>query len=48
LADGRALLAEGEARAEAPTSTTLTASVPLAIGVDEAATRQIAASWLIA
>jgi alkanesulfonate monooxygenase SsuD/methylene tetrahydromethanopterin reductase-like flavin-dependent oxidoreductase (luciferase family) len=48
LADGRALLAEGEARAEAPTPTEVTASVPLAIGEDEAATRRIAASWLIA
>jgi alkanesulfonate monooxygenase SsuD/methylene tetrahydromethanopterin reductase-like flavin-dependent oxidoreductase (luciferase family) len=48
LADGRALLAEGEARAEAPTPTEVTASVLLAIGEDEAATRQIAASWLIA
>src|SRR5512132_644286 len=48
LADGRALLAGGEARAEAPTPTAVNASVPLAIGEDEAATRQIAASWLIA
>jgi alkanesulfonate monooxygenase SsuD/methylene tetrahydromethanopterin reductase-like flavin-dependent oxidoreductase (luciferase family) len=48
VADGRALLAEGEARAEAPTPTAVTASVPLAIGEDEAATRQIAASWLLA
>ena len=48
LADGRALLAEGEARAEVPAPTALTASVPLAIGEDEAAARQIAAGWLLA
>jgi alkanesulfonate monooxygenase SsuD/methylene tetrahydromethanopterin reductase-like flavin-dependent oxidoreductase (luciferase family) len=46
--DGRALLAEGEALAEDPIPTRVTASVPLAIGEDEAASRQIAASWLIA
>ncbi|HEX5822489.1 MAG TPA: LLM class flavin-dependent oxidoreductase [Solirubrobacterales bacterium] len=48
LRDGRTLLAEGEARAEDPTTTGVTASVPLAIGEDEAATRRIAASWLLA
>jgi alkanesulfonate monooxygenase SsuD/methylene tetrahydromethanopterin reductase-like flavin-dependent oxidoreductase (luciferase family) len=48
LPDGRALLAEGEARAEASTATGVTASVPLAIGPDEATARQIAAGWLLA
>jgi len=48
LAEGRALLAEGEARAEAPSATSITASVPLAIGPDEEAARQIAAGWLLA
>ena len=47
LADGRELLADGEAAAGAPTSTRIAASVPLAIGEDEAAARQIAASWLL-
>jgi alkanesulfonate monooxygenase SsuD/methylene tetrahydromethanopterin reductase-like flavin-dependent oxidoreductase (luciferase family) len=48
LSDGRALLAEGEALAEVPAVTRLTASVPLAIGKDEAAARQLAAGWLLA
>ena len=48
LADGRALLAEGEALADVPVATGLAASVPLAIGEDEAASRQIAAGWLLA
>jgi alkanesulfonate monooxygenase SsuD/methylene tetrahydromethanopterin reductase-like flavin-dependent oxidoreductase (luciferase family) len=48
LADGRALLAEGEASSEAPSSTTVSASVPLAIGEDEEAARRIAAGWLLA
>ncbi len=48
LLDGRALLAEGEALAEEPTTTGVTASVPLAIGEDEGAARRIAASWLLA
>src|SRR5829696_5224294 len=48
LADGRALLAEGEALSDAPGATGLTAGVPLAIGEDEAAARQIAAGWLLA
>ena len=48
LPDGRTLLLEGEDRAEAPSPTGVIASVPLAIGVDEAATRQIAAAWLVA
>jgi alkanesulfonate monooxygenase SsuD/methylene tetrahydromethanopterin reductase-like flavin-dependent oxidoreductase (luciferase family) len=48
LADGRALLAEGEASAEAPTPTGVAASVPLAIGEDEETSRMIAAGWLLA
>jgi alkanesulfonate monooxygenase SsuD/methylene tetrahydromethanopterin reductase-like flavin-dependent oxidoreductase (luciferase family) len=48
LADGRSLLVEGEALAEVPAATRLSASVPLAIGEDEAAARQIAAGWLLA
>ena len=48
LSDGRALLAEGEALAEVPAVTRLSASVPLAIGEDEAAARQLAAGWLLA
>jgi alkanesulfonate monooxygenase SsuD/methylene tetrahydromethanopterin reductase-like flavin-dependent oxidoreductase (luciferase family) len=48
LRDGRALLAEGEARADVPVRTGLAASVPLAIGEDEATSRQIAAGWLLA
>jgi alkanesulfonate monooxygenase SsuD/methylene tetrahydromethanopterin reductase-like flavin-dependent oxidoreductase (luciferase family) len=48
LSDGRALLAEGEARAERPSATRVAASVPLAIAEDEATSRQIAAGWLLA
>ena len=48
LPDGRTLLAEGEARAERADPTGVFVSVPLAIGPDEAATRQIAAGWLLA
>jgi alkanesulfonate monooxygenase SsuD/methylene tetrahydromethanopterin reductase-like flavin-dependent oxidoreductase (luciferase family) len=48
LSDGRALLAEGEARAESASSTGLSASVPLAIGEDEETARRIAAGWLLA
>jgi alkanesulfonate monooxygenase SsuD/methylene tetrahydromethanopterin reductase-like flavin-dependent oxidoreductase (luciferase family) len=48
LSDGRALLAEGEARAEVPAATRVSASVPLAIAEDEAGARQIAAGWLLA
>jgi alkanesulfonate monooxygenase SsuD/methylene tetrahydromethanopterin reductase-like flavin-dependent oxidoreductase (luciferase family) len=47
LADGRALLDEGEARAESPTPTAVTPSVPLAIGENEEAARTIAAGWLL-
>jgi alkanesulfonate monooxygenase SsuD/methylene tetrahydromethanopterin reductase-like flavin-dependent oxidoreductase (luciferase family) len=46
--DGRALLAEGEARAEVPAPTGITAGIPLAIAEDEGAARQIAAGWLLA
>ncbi|HLM09717.1 MAG TPA: LLM class flavin-dependent oxidoreductase [Thermoleophilaceae bacterium] len=46
--DGRALLAEGEARAEDPSATRVSASVPLAIGPDEETSRRIAAGWLLA
>jgi alkanesulfonate monooxygenase SsuD/methylene tetrahydromethanopterin reductase-like flavin-dependent oxidoreductase (luciferase family) len=48
LPDGRALLAEGEARAEAPAQTGVTMSVPLAIAQDDERARQIAAGWLLA
>jgi alkanesulfonate monooxygenase SsuD/methylene tetrahydromethanopterin reductase-like flavin-dependent oxidoreductase (luciferase family) len=48
LPDGRTLLADGEALAEPPTATGVTASVPLAIAQDEATARQIAAGWLLA
>jgi alkanesulfonate monooxygenase SsuD/methylene tetrahydromethanopterin reductase-like flavin-dependent oxidoreductase (luciferase family) len=48
LADGRALLAEGEARAAVPARTAVTPAVPLAIGEDEPAARRIAAGWLLA
>ena len=48
LADGRALLAEGEARAETPARTGITVSVPLAIAEDDETARQIAAGWLLA
>ncbi|MGA6946414.1 MAG: LLM class flavin-dependent oxidoreductase, partial [Solirubrobacterales bacterium] len=40
LPDGRALLAEGEARAGAQSNTGITASVPLAIGENEEEARQ--------
>ena len=48
LSDGRALLAEGEARAAAPKGTGVTASVPLAIAEDDETARRIAAGWLLA
>jgi alkanesulfonate monooxygenase SsuD/methylene tetrahydromethanopterin reductase-like flavin-dependent oxidoreductase (luciferase family) len=48
ISDGRALLAGGEARAEAPVATGVTVSVPLAIAEDEETARQIAAGWLLA
>lgn len=48
LPDGRALLAEGEAKAEHPKGTGVSASVPLAIAENEETARQIAAGWLLA
>ena len=48
LADGRALLEEGEAVAQNPSTTRIATSVPLAIGETEEAARQIAAGWLLA
>jgi alkanesulfonate monooxygenase SsuD/methylene tetrahydromethanopterin reductase-like flavin-dependent oxidoreductase (luciferase family) len=48
LADGRALLAEGQAAREGATATEVSPSVPLAIGPDEPTARQIAAGWLLA
>ena len=44
--DGRALLAEGELRAEAPTPTQAAICVPVALGPDEASARHLAAWWL--
>jgi alkanesulfonate monooxygenase SsuD/methylene tetrahydromethanopterin reductase-like flavin-dependent oxidoreductase (luciferase family) len=44
--EGRALLAEGAGRAVAPTPTIVSAGVPVALGADEAAGRQLAAWWL--
>jgi alkanesulfonate monooxygenase SsuD/methylene tetrahydromethanopterin reductase-like flavin-dependent oxidoreductase (luciferase family) len=48
IGEGRELLAEGEARAEHPSSTEVRVSVPLAIGPDEASAQAIAAGWLVA
>jgi alkanesulfonate monooxygenase SsuD/methylene tetrahydromethanopterin reductase-like flavin-dependent oxidoreductase (luciferase family) len=48
LDDGRALLAEGEAAAESPRATGVTASVPLAVAESEEGARQLAAGWLLA
>lgn len=48
LPDGRALLAEGEARAESGSETRIAPSIPLAVGEDEETARQIAAGWLLA
>ena len=48
LGDGRALLAEGEAAAETPRATGVTASVPLAVAESEEGARQLAAGWLLA
>jgi alkanesulfonate monooxygenase SsuD/methylene tetrahydromethanopterin reductase-like flavin-dependent oxidoreductase (luciferase family) len=44
--DGRALLREGEARAEAPRSTRVSLGVPVALGPDEASAQRLAAWWL--
>jgi alkanesulfonate monooxygenase SsuD/methylene tetrahydromethanopterin reductase-like flavin-dependent oxidoreductase (luciferase family) len=46
LRDGRALLAEGEGRAEAPTATCVSVGVPVALGPDEESARRLAAWWL--
>ena len=46
LPEGRALLDEGEARAEAPTATRVTVGVPVALGPDAAGARRLAAWWL--
>jgi alkanesulfonate monooxygenase SsuD/methylene tetrahydromethanopterin reductase-like flavin-dependent oxidoreductase (luciferase family) len=48
LGDGRALLAEGEAAAESPSATGVTASVPLAVAESEEGARQLSAGWLLA
>ena len=48
LAEGRALVAEGEAAAANPIPTRTVASVPLAIGEDEEQAGEIAAGWLLA
>lgn len=48
LDEGRALLAEGEARSESAGPTAVAPSVPLAIGENEEAARTIAAGWLLA
>ena len=48
LHDGRALLAEGEARAGKRGVTGVSASVPLAVAENEEGARQIAAGWLLA
>jgi alkanesulfonate monooxygenase SsuD/methylene tetrahydromethanopterin reductase-like flavin-dependent oxidoreductase (luciferase family) len=48
FAEGRALLADGEAAAQTSRPTTVTASVPLAVGEDEEAARRVAAAWLLA
>ena len=46
IGDGRALLQEGEGRAEAPTPTDASLGVPVALGPDEASARRLAAWWL--
>jgi alkanesulfonate monooxygenase SsuD/methylene tetrahydromethanopterin reductase-like flavin-dependent oxidoreductase (luciferase family) len=48
IADGRALLAEGEAAADDPLATRVGMSVPLAIAENEETARVIAAGWLLA
>ena len=48
IADGRALLAEGEAAADEPLATRVGMSVPLAIAENEETARVIAAGWLLA
>jgi alkanesulfonate monooxygenase SsuD/methylene tetrahydromethanopterin reductase-like flavin-dependent oxidoreductase (luciferase family) len=46
VGDGRALLREGELRAEVPTPTHVSLGVPVALGPDEASARRLAAWWL--
>src|SRR5512132_1420876 len=46
LQDGRALLQEGESRAETPAPTRVSVGVPAALGPDQASARQLAAWWL--
>jgi alkanesulfonate monooxygenase SsuD/methylene tetrahydromethanopterin reductase-like flavin-dependent oxidoreductase (luciferase family) len=46
LAEGRALLDEGEARADLPRATRITAAVPVALGPDAESARRLAAWWL--
>jgi alkanesulfonate monooxygenase SsuD/methylene tetrahydromethanopterin reductase-like flavin-dependent oxidoreductase (luciferase family) len=46
LADGRELLDEGEARADLPRATRITAAVPVALGSDAESARRLAAWWL--
>ena len=46
LADGRALLDEGAARATLPRPTRIAVAVPVALGPDEASARRSAAWWL--
>jgi alkanesulfonate monooxygenase SsuD/methylene tetrahydromethanopterin reductase-like flavin-dependent oxidoreductase (luciferase family) len=46
VGDGRALLQEGELRAEAPAPTRVSPGVPVALGSDEASARRLAAWWL--
>ena len=46
VADGRALVQEGESRAEVPTPTRVCVGVPVALGPDEESARRMAAWWL--
>jgi alkanesulfonate monooxygenase SsuD/methylene tetrahydromethanopterin reductase-like flavin-dependent oxidoreductase (luciferase family) len=46
LAEGRALLEEGEARAARPQRTHIGVAVPVALATDEAGARRLAAWWL--
>ncbi len=46
LEDGRALLQEGELRAEVSTPTDVSLGVPVALGPDEESARRLAAWWL--
>jgi alkanesulfonate monooxygenase SsuD/methylene tetrahydromethanopterin reductase-like flavin-dependent oxidoreductase (luciferase family) len=47
VGDGRALLDEGQATAEAATPTTIAAAVPFALAESEETARTIAAGWLL-